>query len=345
MRVWLDSKPLTGGNAGRGVGTYARELQRSLEKYSDSIALVDSPSDADLWHHPFFDLFFPTLKPWSPRPRVVTVHDLIPLVLPKLYPLGIRGRLSWLYQKTVLENNVSSVITDSNCSKNDIMRLTKLPAEKISVVYLAGRGLPKLEQQLVESWRRRLQLPSRFALYIGDINLNKNLESLLMALTQVSNRIKLVVVSASFSNTDLIEAQRLAAILDKNNLRDRVLHLQIGSTDDEALAAVLQGAEILVQPSLYEGFGLPVVEAMQQGTLVVSTEGGSLVEVVGPGVFRVKPTVGDLASGLEWAWNASDVERKRRIRLNSEWVKQFSWDKTAQETIKVYEKVFSTSQH
>lgn len=345
MRVWLDSKPLSGGNAGRGVGTYARELQRSLDNYSDIVTLVSNPEDADVWHHPYFDLFFPTLSFWSPRPRVVTVHDLIPLILPKLYPLGMRGRLSWLYQKIVLEHSVSAVITDSDCSKKDIVELTKVSKDKVHSIYLAGRGLPKLNQIAVESWRRRLQLPSRFALYIGDINLNKNLESLLLALTQVSSRIKLVVVSASFNNTDLVEAQRLAAIMDKNNLRERVIHLQIDSSDDEALAAVIQGAEVLVQPSLYEGFGLPVVEAMTQETLVISTEGGSLAEVVGPGVFRVKPTVGDLASGLEWAWNASEVERKRRIKLNNEWVKKFSWSKTAQETIAVYEKVYSSNQN
>src|SRR5258708_1250904 len=117
----------------RGVGVYYDSLRSSLKNQS-GIYLTDA--DPDVVHYTFFDLFYPTLPFVKDKPTVVTIHDLTPLVLSNLYPKGIKGFFNLVLQRVSLFN-VSAVITDSNCSKEDISRIFRLPKRKIFVTSLA----------------------------------------------------------------------------------------------------------------------------------------------------------------------------------------------------------------
>src|SRR3989344_2099875 len=134
MKVAIDSAPLTGGHGVRGVGTYTRELTQELEKLKGEDSLIIESVDFrktdlskfDIVHYPYFDLFFHTLPIQKSARTVVTIYDVIPLIYPKHYPSGIRGKVNFFLQKYSLKN-VDAIITDSETSKKDIARLLGVP--------------------------------------------------------------------------------------------------------------------------------------------------------------------------------------------------------------------------
>lgn len=350
MRVLLDTTPLLNGNSGRGVGTYTRELLQSLREVPSSSPVIvqathelgstvsEPQKHFDVVHYPYFDLFFETLPSLKGVARVVTVHDVIPLVFADHYPPGLRGKWRFLQQKRRLKD-VDAIITDSQCSKNDIVSYLGIREHKVHVVPLAAS--PKLQPQTEyyqEKNTQELDLPEKYIVYVGDINYNKNLPTLLLALTELPD-VHLVVVSRTFTNTSIPEGKILAHMIDENDLEDRVHVVEIPSDQPEVLAAVMAKSRALVQPSLYEGFGLPVLEAMQVGSVVVSSNGGSLPEVTGSAAIMVEPTIIGLQEGIKEAWSLRGEERQKRIDAGLEQAARFSWEKTAKLTLAVYEQV------
>ncbi len=350
MRVLLDTRPLLDANNGRGVGMYTRQLLAALRKEGkgrtvEVVATHEHPErkkwnheEFDLVHFPFFDLFFTTLPRITKTPVVVTVHDVIPLVFPQAYPAGIKGKLRFLWQKWRL-SKVQAVITDSQRSQLDITEHLGISEHKIHVIPLAA--VPEFEPQseyFQAKYREEFSLPEKYIVYVGDINYNKNLPTLLLALTQLPD-VHLVVVSATFRNTAIPEGKKLSEIIRENDLQDRIHYPKIPVDRPEVLSSVLQGARCLVQPSLYEGFGLPVLEALQSGAIVVSSHAGSLPEVAGEAAFLVEPTIAGLQKGIEAALSLRGSARDERIDHGLKWASHFSWEKVAQETLAVYEGV------
>lgn len=352
MRVHLDTSPLTSGHAGRGIGTYTRELLqglRDLAQRREDLIITSSQDEEgtttvpDVVHYPFFDLFFATL-PWKrTAPTVVTIHDVIPLVFPEQYPPGIKGKLRFLRQKKALQK-VDAVITDSECSKQDIVRLLQYPEEKIHVVPLAASpALKPLNEYFAEKFTQPFELPAKYVVYVGDINYNKNIPTLLLALTQLPEDLHLVVVSRTFNNTAIPEGKRIHEIIEANNLQERVHVVDVPTDRPELLAGVLTEAKCLVHPSLYEGFGLTVLEALQVGTVVVSSNASSLPKVTGDAAIMVEPTIIGLVEGIEQAVRLRGDDREAWIARGQKWAKQFSWNKTAEQTLAVYEGVVKQS--
>lgn len=349
MKVLLESSPLLGASAGRGIGTYTKELLQALRTLDtgNEHLLVQAthelghvPENAheefDVIHYPYFDLFFPTLPTESRVPTVVTVHDVIPLLYPKQYPPGIKGTLRFWKQKRALQAS-SLVITDSEASRLDIEEYLDIPADRIRSIYLAGSSnIRPVSEKIRHDTREALKLPSKYIVYVGDINYNKNLPMLLVVLTQLPAAVKLCVVSRAFTNTEIPEGQALAKAIQENEIEDRVKVLDIPKDRPEMLSAVLQESLCLVQPSLYEGFGLPVLEAMQAGTVVVSTDGGSLPEVAGTAALLCEPKINSLTQALKEAISLDPSERKERILAGKKNLKRFSWERTAQQTYQAY---------
>lgn len=349
MNVYLDTSPLTNQNSGRGVGTYTRELLQSLRTLitSEPLQVISSqdqgqgkvPASVDLIHYPYFDLFFSTLPKPGSIPVVVTVHDVIPLVFPEHYPAGFRGKWRFRQQKKNLQL-AAAVITDSLASKNDIAEHLDISPHKIFVIPLAASPtLQPLTDYFTEKYTEDIKLPEKYVLYIGDINYNKNLPTLLLALTQLPEDIHLCVVSQTFRNTDIPEGKTLAETIAANGLKERVHVLDIPKDQPEKLAAVITESIAVVQPSLYEGFGLPVLEAMQVGTVIVSSNTSSLPEVAGNAAILVDPTISGLAAGIEQAMQLRGEEREMVITRGKQWAAEFSWEKTAQKTWEVYQHV------
>lgn len=353
MRVLVDTSPLINANSGRGVGTYTRQLLRALRKMEKStqlqiVASHELPqgekvrqSDFDLVHMPYFDLFFATM-PWKRNvPTVVTIHDVIPLVFPDVFVPGIKGKIRFQWQKWAV-GKADAIITDSHVSKSDIVKYLNISEHKVHVVPLAaGEEFAPQSEYFQAKYKSELKLPEKYIVYIGDINYNKNLPTLLLALTELKD-VHLVVVSSAFTNTDIPEGKRLAEIIKENDLEERVHVPKIPVEHPEILASVLQGAKCLVQPSLYEGFGLPVLEAMQSGAVVVCSNAGSLPEVAGDAAILVEPTIAGLSEGIEKAMRLRGTEREEQIAKGIAWAKNFHWEKTARETLAVYESVLQS---
>jgi glycosyltransferase involved in cell wall biosynthesis len=340
MRVAIDVSPLHSGHKVRGVGFYLEYLKRSLlEYYPENEYIfftqrekIDVP--VDLIHYPYFDPFFPTLPFVKKTKTVVTVHDLTPLVFAEHFPAGIKGTIRWHLQKYNLRR-VDAVIADSNSSKNDIIRLAGVAKEKVTVAYLAAAEEFKMLKKR-EDIKKKYSLPDKFVLYVGDVTWNKNIPNLIRAVQKIDVPLVMVgkaLLDKNFDkenpwNKDLVEAQHLIG-------RDQFIYL-LGFIPTDDLVQLYNQATVAVCPSIYEGFGLPVIQAMQCGCPVVTTHGGSLPEVAGNAALYAESYDNDsIAAAIKEVYfdkNLQDKLSKKGI----ERAKEFSWKKTADATVKAY---------
>lgn len=368
MKVAIDSGPLTSGHRVRGVGAYTRELIHALEQKSKRmkwlrIKAVDFAkadlSKFDLVHYPYFNPHLITLPFSKPTKIVVTIHDLIPLIYPKNYPPGLRGNLRFFIQK-YLAKKVDRVITVSETSKKDIVRFLGIPAEKINVIYEAPR---KVFRELeIGNWKleiaKRYGLPRRFVLYVGDVNYNKNILGLIKACRVAE--LPLVIVGKQalemeeqgvgldilvgpkdwlrfLFNIPHPELAHYKQLLDEIGGGQKIV--RTGFVPDEDLVAIYNLAAVYCQPSFYEGFGLPVLEAMACGTPVVASKKQALVEMVeGAALFADPEDVKGMAGNISKLIKSSQL-RAALIRKGKKRASEFSWEKTARETLEVYKKV------
>jgi glycosyltransferase involved in cell wall biosynthesis len=344
MKVLINVTPLSTGHAIRGVGMYTRFLSEALEKLKGlevfRSSLEQQPKKPDIIHFPFFDLFYPTLPLLKRAKTVVTIHDVIPLIFPEHYPVGKKGKLAFAHQKLSLKT-VSAVITDSETSKHDIVTHLDVPEEKVHVVYLAANPfLQPITGQALSTLKRKLKLPKQYILYVGDINYNKNLPQLIKALKFLPPELKLVCVGKNFTPQEIPEWQAIETQVALSNVGKQVIFRpEILSDDYEALSALYSAATAYIQPSLYEGFGLPVLEAMRCGTPVVAARNSSLLEIGNGAVQFTGSTAEELAKGILVILNLTTVKRQALISKAHEWEQHFSWDKAARETLAVYKAI------
>jgi glycosyltransferase involved in cell wall biosynthesis len=346
MNIYIDISPLESGHKVRGVGFYLSRLKAALETYFPQHSyhfFTDSlPQTQDVVHVPYFDPFFLSLPFNKPKKTVVTVHDLTPLVFPELFPIGIKGRIKWEVQKRALKG-VNHIITDSEASKKDIIRLAGIKGDNISVVYLAaGEEFKKIRNSKFEirNLREKYRLPEKFALYVGDVTPNKNLLSLIDAI--IDTQIPLVMVGKALTDTryDHTNPWNRDQILVQKKIKEYPnLFYPLGFVQTEDLVTLYNIAILAVVPSLYEGFGLPILEAMQCGCPVVTTQGGSLPEVAGDA-----SEVADgfdknaLANSIQNVWENEELQQTLKQKGLVQ-AKKFSWKNTAEQTLHVYEKM------
>ncbi|EKD53373.1 MAG: glycosyl transferase group 1, partial [uncultured bacterium] len=264
IKVFLDGG---GHSSGRGVGVYAEHLRTALEKLP-KIELTDK--DPDIIHYPFFDPFYLTLPLKKERPTVVTIHDLTPLVLADKYPKGIRGTIKLLIQWWSLRT-VSAIITDSGNSKEDIIKYFRTAPEKIFVTPLAVdeayRKVPSASK--LKEVKEKYHLPDKFVLTLAaGPNPNKNLPSL----AEVTDRLEIPLVIVGKGMLQEIVKPVEPELIDLVRLQVYNHIIYPGYVPNDDFNAMLHLAELYVQPSLYEGFGLPLLEAMTAGCLVASSK-------------------------------------------------------------------------
>lgn len=337
LKVFFDTNSLNKGHAVRGIGYYVRNLEKYLKNCKD-IELVGSEIEADIVHYPYFDLFFNTLKV-SSKPTVVTIFDTIPLIFPKNYPSGIKGKINLLKQKHELKK-VDAVITISETSKKDIVRFLDVPEEKIYPIYLAPEE--KFKKLKHGNWkieiRKKYTLPEKFVLYVGDVNYNKNVCALADAC--VNLKIPLVIVGKQAIeinfNRNHIENREWAKLIDKYGENEFIL--RIGYVESDDLVKIYNLATVYCQPSLYEGFGLPVLEAQACGVPVVAYKTQVLVEIAGDSCLFVKDS-SELKEKIELLYNSSKTRDKLVINgLDN--VKIYTWKNTFENTLIVYKKIY-----
>lgn len=346
MKIAIDISPLQTGHKVRGVGFYLEHLKNSLQKYHPeneylSFILGEKlPEDIDLVHFPYFEPFFLALPIYKKFKTVVTVHDLTPIVFPNAFPRGIKGEIKWQMQRFSLKK-ASAIITDSKSSKNDVIKYVGVKDNKITVVPLAASEnfKPLNDTLILRSIRVKYELPDRFLLYVGDVTPNKNLPRLVDAVKEI--KVPLVMVGKSLVsedydrnnpwNKDLNRINELAKG-DKNILR-------LGFVPTEDLVGIYNLATVFTIPSLYEGFGLPVLEAMACGCPVITSKEGSLKEVAQDAAYYVDAyDFENIAQGIKEVFENENLQQELKIK-GLENAKRFSWKKTAEETLEVYKRV------
>ena len=303
MKVGIHLGGVRGGHEVRGIGVHTSELMRALRilRYKDiRISKFEPKEKYDLVHYTFFKPFSFSLPFRKPAKKVVlTIHDLIPLIYPEHYPAGIKGNLIFLIQKLLIKKNVDAIITISETSKKDICRFLGIDPSKIHVIYLAPKEIFK---RIADSEKRivkeKYNLPDSFALYVGDVNYNKNIPGL--------------ITVCKHSNIPLVIVGKQAKDIENQNLNHpELMHLKglnwsnvtrLGFVPDEDLAVIYNLAEVYIQPSFYEGFALPPLEAKACGTWVIATKIQAHTEI---------------------------LDGKR----------DYSWEKTARQTLEVYKNV------
>ena len=293
---------------------------------------------ADLAHVPYWG------SPLnSPIPIVVTVHDLIPLLLPE-YRGGVLARL-YTGMVAAAARGAAAVITDSRASGLDIAEHLHIDPDNIFPIHLAaGEDFHPRDGSLVDmAIRKKYDLPpGEFLLYLGGYDVRKNVDGLLRAFNYVRKGYDIPMVLAGRPPTS--QSRRFTdvhALIEAYEMADSV-HV-IGEVDDDDLPAMYRLAKTFVFPSRYEGFGLPVLEAMSCGTPVVTSDTSSLPEIVEDAAFAIDPDdarhiAGAIISTLTQPQHADNLRQKGLERA-----KEFSWERTAAETVAVYRKALEVS--
>ncbi|HDY68934.1 MAG TPA: glycosyltransferase family 1 protein [Candidatus Scalindua sp.] len=319
-------------------------LQIIVHRYKVS---KNSPILNLLWHqiiYPFKTLFIDadvsyisnaTLLLLKFRPTVVVIHDLIEFNVPK--------KFSWLrmfYRKfafPVTAKRADKIITVSENSKSDIIKYCKVPPNKINVIYNGvDKNFFSPRRELTAEIKREYRLPDKYILFVGTIDHpGKNVYSLILAcrkLWEENIGIKLVLIGQKGVGYEVI-----SDTITRYDLNKYVLHLDC--VEDRDLAAIYNGAELFCFLSLYEGFGLPLIESMACGTPVIASKMSSLPEVVGDAGIIVNPCSIDEISRKIKDVLTNDVLKNKLRRKGLERAKLFSWQKAAYGTYRVLEEV------
>jgi glycosyltransferase involved in cell wall biosynthesis len=378
MRIAVDLSPAVHHHA--GIGRYAHELVTALTAHdhaNEYVAFYNAPRgdecpDAPLDRLPAYvrrasakrlrfqvllahltgatldhwlppcDLFHATdylLPPLRRARAVLTIYDLTYLFFPEYHlPLN-RWYLTLMLPR--LARCADAIIAISENTRRDLMRLIKLPTEKISVIPLGvNRAFQPIQdpRELIRV-RAKYKLPPCFILYFGTIEPRKNLLTLLDAYR--------VLLTNDPATPDLVIAGNKGWLYQPVLKRVRELGLaeRVRFTnwiDEQDAPALMNAAAVFVYPSLYEGFGLPPLEAMACGTPVVCSNASSLPEVVGDGGVLVEPRdAGGFAQAI--ARTLGDQVLRAKLRHQGlEQASKFSWERTARETLAVYETAFQS---
>ena len=354
ISIAMDCRKISDG----GIGTYIRNLLRCWKRqkveadfylfaHSGDISRFEEFRDfANIIFHDYpkysirelfsfskplkkmkIDLFFCphyTLPFRLPCPSVVTIHDLIHLRMP--VKAGVIGRA---YAKYILGNackNSRTVLTISEYSKSDISDLFPEYSSKVTSIYIGvDKSIFKpLPHEAISSFRMEKGLESNFALYVGALKNHKNPGAMIAA----ANKLKLPLVILTNDIEDFN-----SKILP--NIHDRELIRLYKSVNEEEIALIYNSATLLFHPSLYEGFGLPPLEAMACGLPVVCSNKTSIPEVVGDAGITFSPdNIDEMLVQLKKAWDSPELRKE----LSSKGLKRsdkFDWDDTAAMTFEI----------
>jgi glycosyltransferase involved in cell wall biosynthesis len=280
---------------------------------------------------------------FMPKPYVVTIHDMGSLIFPQHEDFR-RSLQAYRFRHGLIR--ADQVIAVSGATSRDLQNVLNIPGHRIRVVYNAPDPV-FMQSSVSEDQHQRRQLEDRYQvnypylLYAGTIRTQKNVPRLVEAFAvlrddlanhPVYRNLRLVIIGDELSRYPQV---RRAVIQSKMESLVRFL----GFVPIETLRAFYTSAAAFVFPSLYEGFGLPPLEAMACGTPVVTSNSSSLPEVVGDAAIIVNPeNVFDIARGIREVL-LDEVLRRRCVRLGLEQLKRFSWKQTAEQVVETYAQV------
>jgi len=267
---------------------------------------------------------------WDRKPikKIVTIHDLIFERYPQYYSFFDRKIHFWKFRKAA--NSADKIIAISEQTKRDIIQFLKVPESKIEVIYQGCHKAFKEQQseEFIQKTKEKYSLPEKFILNVGTIEERKNLLNVVKALKDTN--IPLVVVGKKTKYFRKVEQ-----FVQQHKISVQFLE---GVSMDE-LAVIYKLADIFVYPSFFEGFGIPVIEALFSKTVVITSNTSCLPEAGGPDSVYVDPENHlDIQSKIKFLWD-NESERKRRAEKGFEFVQKFNDQPITQELIKLYENI------
>ncbi len=349
LNAWFWNRPETGS------GQYTRRLAEHLTAVDPSLEItpIHPPPTGNLGKVLFEQVTFPRrarrigadvahVPYWAPPvaptvPTVVTIHDLIPLRL-RAYRGGPLVRL-YTALVSATAAYATLILTDSEASRQDVLTFLGLPPERVRVVPLAvdARFRPKPEPEDA-AVRARYGLPRQYILYLGGFDVRKNVETALQVcgwLGPVLGEDCPVVLAGRLPARDTPFAPDPRRQAQELGLSPEWVRM-IGPVQEDDKPAIYRGAAAFIYPSRYEGFGLPVLEAMACGVPVVASNASSIPEVVGSAGILLPPDDAEGMAGALLQLVQDDAFRAEMRRRALEQARRFSWEETAHRTLEAY---------
>ncbi len=322
----------------KGFGDNFGALAVPSRNYSVSeqvrVPLALRKAGAQVFHAPHY-----VLPPLLPCPSVVTIHDCIHLMFPQYLP----NKFAHAYARTFMTmaaRRSARVLTVSEASKRDILHFFRIPSSKVEVVYNAidDRFDREPEVDDVVRVRERYQLNDPFLLYAGNIKPHKNVDRVIEAFARLKKRgferLRLLIIGDEISKNP-----QLRRAVHRHQLHHDVRFL--GFVPDATLAVLYRLADVFVFPSLYEGFGLPPLEAMASGTPVVTSNVSSLPEVVGDAALLVDPRDAEAIAGAVQRILVDADLRRTLTQKGLARAHEFSWERSVRRIRDIYLEVGS----
>lgn len=307
---------------GSGFGSFWRSINLGNIAFRDGM---------DIFHGLSNEL--PRTKPEGLK-TVVTIHDLIFIRYPELYKKIDVG----IYKRKLIHacESADKIIAISQQTSNDLQHYLKVPEDRIKVVYQGcdPQFNRKASPAEIEKVREKYQLPSQFVLTVGTLEPRKNALLLLKAIAQTKEKMSVVLIGKSTAYQ-----KQLDQLIEEEGIKNRV-HF-IHQVDFIDLPQIYQAAKIFVYPSRFEGFGIPIVEAIASGVPVVASKGSCLEEAGGPDSAYVDPDNDkELAQVLNQLLD-DELRCSRMIQQSKEYIKRFDPQTIANDLMNVYSEVLS----
>lgn len=313
----------------------ARKLQMFYWLFDNK--LLDYRVPPNSIFHSLDPIFIPKNRNYR---RIVTVHDIIPIIFQKQYLHTLKPLIKNLYLQSINElPYVDQIITISQYTKKDIIKHLSIDENKIKVIYEAADPVFKIHSNshCQNNIVNKLRILGDFILFVGGIDPRKNLETVIKALKNISleyRNISLVIAGSDFKTEQDPIKKKIDKFIEKNNVGDKIISL--GYVEDDILACLYNRAKMLIFPSFYEGFGLPIVEAMSCGCPVIASNRTSIPEIAGDAAILSDPEkideITNAALKILENTSLSNYLKHRGLKRSS----NFSWEKTALQTVKVY---------
>lgn len=275
----------------------------------------------DIFHPTYYNPYF--LKYICKKPFILTIHDMAHEKFPQYFSSNTKVS-KW---KKLLAKKASHIITVSERTKQDLIELYGASSENITTIY-HGFNLEEINDN------NSVKLPEHYLLYVGDRKSHKNFNRFITAysiINKIYPELKLITTGNSFTKEEILVFKKLTIEKEIFNY----------SADDSQLKIIYKNAEMFIFPSLYEGFGLPVLEAMGAGCPNVLSNLGSLPEIArDAGEYFDPYSVESIVESIE---SVLTDENYKKILINNGYkrIKNFSWEKTAEQTVQIYMNIFS----
>ncbi len=260
-----------------------------------------------------------------PKRSVIMIHDIAFKRYPKVYSRKQRRYLNWSTKYAV--KHASTILTPSEFTSNELQEVYKCPPEKIQVVYHGASEMPEADDKYLHKFG--LMRDEKYVLFIGRLEYKKNLVRLVRAFSGLPHRDwKLVLAGkGGYGVRDIMD------VAEKSNARDRIIFTDYISEEEKA--CLLENARIFAFPSLYEGFGIPVLEAFQAKVPVLVSDTPVLREVGMQACYPVQPLdEDDIRQGMDEMIRDLSM-RERMVKMGAERLLDFSWEKTAEKTFEI----------